>query len=512
MNSLKENDRYILNENYLLKFDQKRFELMPKCTNSLYQNYSDEDTPEDIFLSVHPMLALMLYLFDGIRSVQEIIETYSQIAGFNKEYIGTFVRNMIKELTMTQEGKYLKFGENLFYLPKNLLLKNRNPQYRRNLTINDFLIPKDNLDLESMRSFIPSDCIMEINFNCFTDCVYCYADRRKDIATMPIEKIKEIIKEAKDLRMRGIDLSGGEVFLYENWELLIRELLENDFTPYISTKVPLNETTIKKLKDLGLKGIQISLDSLQKEELKPILHVSDDYLPRMIKTIEALDREGIKIATNSQITTINEGMHRIKELFDFLVKLDNIKSIRFGAVGYSLYQTKNNFEKISISIEKILKIEELITEYKDKYPGISISFSGYTEESSVICDKKEKEKNFIGRVRCSGNFYAFVILPDGKVTICEQLYYHPRFIIGDLQKQTIKEIWNSEKALSLYNLSRESVREASACRTCEQFNPCHKNKGICWRNILIAYGHENWDFPDPACPESPMPFNRYWNK
>ena len=46
------------------------------------------------------------------------------------------------------------------------------------------------------------------------------------------------------------------------------------------------------------------------------------------------------------------------------------------------------------------------------------------------------------------------VLPDGKVSACEQLYWHPQFIIGDLKKQSIEEIWNSPKAWELYNLSK----------------------------------------------------------
>lgn len=32
------------------------------------------------------------------------------------------------------------------------------------------------------------------------------------------------------------------------------------------------------------------------------------------------------------------------------------------------------------------------------------------------------------------------ILPDGKVTICEQLYWNSHFIIGDVQRTNLKDI------------------------------------------------------------------------
>lgn len=35
------------------------------------------------------------------------------------------------------------------------------------------------------------------------------------------------------------------------------------------------------------------------------------------------------------------------------------------------------------------------------------------------------------------------------------------FILGDLNKQSIMEMWESEKALSLWNFSKEDVRDES---------------------------------------------------
>lgn len=42
------------------------------------------------------------------------------------------------------------------------------------------------------------------------------------------------------------------------------------------------------------------------------------------------------------------------------------------------------------------------------------------------------------------------VLPDGKVTLCEQLYWHPQFILGDLKEQTLAEIWQSPRANGVF--------------------------------------------------------------
>jgi radical SAM protein with 4Fe4S-binding SPASM domain len=95
------------------------------------------------------------------------------------------------------------------------------------------------------------------------------------------------------------------------------------------------------------------------------------------------------------------------------------------------------------------------------------------------------------------------VLPDGKVTLCEQLYWHPFFLLGDLNRQSIMEMWHSEKALSLWNFSQEEVRDVSPCKTCEAFDGCRRGLGNCWRQAIAAYGPENYDFPSPDCPKAP---------
>lgn len=73
--------------------------------------------------------------------------------------------------------------------------------------------------------------------------------------------------------------------------------------------------------------------------------------------------------------------------------------------------------------------------------------------------------HFNGAV-CSALSSHLFILPDGKVTICEQLYWNPRFIIGDAKKSGLKEIWQSPEALHLCNLSRKDLSRQSKCKAC----------------------------------------------
>ena len=90
------------------------------------------------------------------------------------------------------------------------------------------------------------------------------------------------------------------------------------------------------------------------------------------------------------------------------------------------------------------------------------------------------------------------ILPDGKVTICEQLYWNSHFIIGDVQRTNLKDIWQSQEALYLCNLSRQDIGQHNKCQACTHFEECFRYGNRCWNNITKAYGKKYWDYPDPT--------------
>ena len=93
-----------------------------------------------------------------------------------------------------------------------------------------------------------------------------------------------------------------------------------------------------------------------------------------------------------------------------------------------------------------------------------------------------KMSEFEKRNRCVANQSGLVILPNGDVTICEELYWHNSFILGNISKSSIEDIWRSDKAQSLFNLKQEDVSKDSNCSKCDIFSRCRYNKGVCCRS------------------------------
>lgn len=342
----------------------------------------------------------------------------------------------------------------------------------------------------------PISCIFELTMNCFTDCVYCYADRKgfgDKLLSLP--QIREILKDLYNSKIVDIVLNGGEVLMHPDIKEILLECTKYGYFPFISTKMPVSGEILKFLKSIGITNIQVSLDSINPETLKNHLNVGGDYLTKIIRTMDLLDQMEFPWRVNTIITKYNSSADKeIIPLIDYLAKYKSLKQITISAAGYSHYKSYENFNSLKVTKENYENSRRKVYEKISCYPHLHIIM----KEGNYLLPEVFKQRSI-----CTANQQGFIILPDGKVTICEELYWNPHFIIGDLTKNTIWEIWNSEKAKGLFYLPQSKIQKSSPCSSCEEYENCRSFRGVCWKMIIAAYGKENWDYPDPTCPYAP---------
>lgn len=92
------------------------------------------------------------------------------------------------------------------------------------------------------------------------------------------------------------------------------------------------------------------------------------------------------------------------------------------------------------------------------------------------------------------------ILPDGNVTMCEQLYWNKNFIVGNIIHHNLAEVWNSDKAKAIFFIKQEDIPSDSLCHSCKQFEACRSIRQVCYREIVRKYGTDKWYYPDVNCP------------
>ena len=490
-----ENSIYVLNPGYRLRQDGSRVVLASFDNKSL-------NAVDDWLSFIHPLQAQMLSFFSVPRPLHESI-------GACAKYMRLDIDSMTRIITPFLDNKEpigisLKQGGNA-YFPEHVITTSNGteavnaPAY----AVTDFVI-NDPVDLETYRLAYPININMELTMKCYVNCIYCYANRNlQDKSVLSTGRILDFIEECEKQRVFNLDINGGEVLLHPDIESILEKLVKCGYRPLISTKKPIDKKMLSYLKSIGIDSFQISIDSANNNILTSLIKAPKGYIDKISETLHNAAHYGMQIDVNSVICSYNSSIDDLEQLLKFLSLHKAVRRVRLSPAGYSLY--KGNYAEIAPKLDDLHRLENYIIENSSKYPFI-INVSGYDEK--CMFEPENKIKSFPKRAICTGNVRNAVILPNGDVTICEELYDHPAFVIGNIKKQSLKEIWNSEKALALYEFSLK--QNNSVCHECEDKHLCRKKKGVCWKSVLMAYGADKWDFPDPRCPKAPYPYNQFF--
>lgn len=143
---------------------------------------------------------------------------------------------------------------------------------------------------------------------------------------MSIEEIIDISKIFIELGVKKIRLTGGEPLIRKNIEKLLRDL-SGQVELAITTNGILVDKFISLFEEVGLKNINISLDTLNKE--KSIFITKRDYFDRIMKNIDLLIERKINVKVNMVLMRdVNDN-----EILDFIewtkYKCITIKFIEF---------------------------------------------------------------------------------------------------------------------------------------------------------------------------------------
>lgn len=489
--------KYVLNPDYIIRNDKNRFCLYNK--GKMLNNA----VPINTFL--HPLQAHFFSFFtQEPQDLDDIIFLISEDFDYTKDEVFKMVAPFIKN----EEIRILKLNDNNIYIPRNFLIQLEEVKGKYHPL--HLKVAKENInrtvDLKTRRlNVAPSSITLMLTNKCCTQCCYCYADTTTTISRyIPLERLMEIIKEARKLNLSNINLIGGEIFLYKNWFHILKNLVENDFMPdIISTKVPITEDIADKIRTSGFTNcLQLSIDSLESEIQSKTLKVNSHYTKILKKGIEILEERHIPYQVSTVLTKWTANEENLREIFKFFSTKKYIRNWEIRSAMYSFKKGEANFADLKVSKAKF---DELFTFIEQEIKPNS-PFKILISKDNVDKDYRKSDKgceSFEG-AKCSALNNHLFILPDGKVTICEQLYWNPNFIIGDINHSSIEDIWQSPKAMSLVNMKRQDISKKSACKTCTFYDMCFKvDRNRCWSDIIKTYGEDNWDYPDPRCSKAP---------
>ncbi len=166
---------------------------------------------------------------------------------------------------------------------------------------------------------------VSVTERCNFRCQYCMPE--KPFSWVPKEnllKFEELflfIKVAIDEGIRKIRITGGEPLLREDLDKFIKMIY--DYCPEIdlamTTNAYLLEGSAQKLKDAGLKRINISVDSLIPDVAEKI--AKKDVLAKVLSGLEEALRVGLKVKVN-MVPMIGMNENEILDVMEFCKERD----------------------------------------------------------------------------------------------------------------------------------------------------------------------------------------------
>jgi radical SAM protein with 4Fe4S-binding SPASM domain len=453
----------------------------------LFSVNSIETDGDEVCRFLYPQQAIILALFDGTKKIRDIKKLVS------------FLFNLTDEGAAEQIKALLALPVNSNDVIGSLLLEtdDTNAHLIRTYDPGRFVVPADEIDMRDVRCKTPIRILVLPTMQCVTNCIYCYADTgnmqgRKQFG---LDLFKKLLRELKECAIETVDFSGGDFFCRADAFELLEATFQEGLYPTIPTKMPLTREVADRLASIGLKTIQISIDAVTPDLIDKLMQ-RRGYGSKILDTIDYLGEAGIKVRTNTVLTPLN--IQDVPALITFLAKRPFVFKISITCYGRSLYR---HDDALFVGEDSLHEFEENLNTIKMSYPQKRITFSGANTDYYVGTEN-EKSELYKERALCTANRRGVVVLPDGQVTVCEELYFHPGFIIGDLNKNSLLEVWNSAKAMELAHPSQESVSDGP-CKTCPDYRECHDNLGRCYREALKAYGYEKPHWPDPRCSRAP---------
>ena len=228
---------------------------------------------------------------------------------------------------------------------------------------------------------------------CNYKCTYClpqgYKKTPGDMRSfMSAEEISRLSKALSELGVCKIRLTGGEPTVRKDFFDILKDMKKNSNIPKVTITTngyQLNKIA-KKLYETGLDGINISIDSLNRETFKKL--TGHDRLPETLEGIKILQRLNFKnIKVNAVLLKgINDSCDEFKKFGNFIKnnKID-FRFIELMQTGDNLDYFKKNHVSSKIFREYLDRNDWIYqTQSKDASPALNFIHPNFKGKFGLI--------------------------------------------------------------------------------------------------------------------------------
>ena len=376
------------------------------------------------------------------KSIDEIIKELTDI--FTGVEFKTLKHDAIEfYLFLTEEG-YLSTGETY-----QECLHSERPKLSERQSNSITIQTKDcSKEVFGKSDFLRSLHI-EVASACNERCVHCYIPHAYKNAVIDSSLFYSILKQARDLNVVNVTLSGGEPLLHPDIINFLARCRELDLSVNVLSNLTLlTDEILAEMKKNPLLCIQTSLYSMEPRVHDSITHLVGSF-EKTKNNLLRLQGENIPLQISCPV------MKQNKDSFIDVMQWGqrHAISVTVDPVIFATYDRTCSNLKERLSLEEIGAVidKQLSETYVHAMREMAQEKIGQTNEAPI----------------CSICRYNFCISATGYAFPCVGWQSN---IIGDLNRQTLREIWEtSEKVQTLRQIKR---KQFPRCVTCEDRGYC----------------------------------------
>lgn len=305
----------------------------------------------------------------------------------------------------------------------------------------------------------PINVTLRFTNACNLNCLHCHSKSGKSKLIMSKKSAFKIIKQLKESKVLGINISGGEPLLYPYLFEVVAYMKELGIRVTISTNAALvTEEIAKKMAENEIKGAQISLDGCSEAVHDQIRNVKGCY-QKTLNAIELLKRYNIPIMLVTVLS--NQSLQEYSNIIDFSYKIGaqahkTNAMLPIGNAKYNMALIQDKFLSKYIEIWKKKKME-----YRGRMKVKGEM--GFLMQVGLEYYHSNNNPNILN-VGCPAGLTTCAILENGDVTPCS---FCTDIICGNVEKEKFQDIWNNSE---IFQKIRK--RNFNGCNRCKHNQYC----------------------------------------
>lgn len=391
----------------------------------------------------------------------------------------------------------LEMGRLAFHVDKNIMRDYfKDPIARRGLlnvmkSIGDYGVTRPS------RLSAPFLVVWNYTNACNLRCVHCYQNAGRPLGDeLTLEEKLEVVDQLAENNVAALAFSGGEPLMGRDfWEVARYAASKKMYVSVATNGTLLTEDTVKKLVEVGVGYLEISLDAAT-PEIHNAFRGSEDAWQRTMQGIRnAVKEKSLFVCIASTITR-----HNYEELEQLVELAKKLGAQRF--LAFNFIPTGKGKDALEIDLSPQMRENMLRTLFKYLKEG-KVEVMTTAPQFARICMMNSRDTfsmahfgagrmdertrtiaEFIGG--CGAGRMYCAIQPNGIMTPC---VYIP-VKVGDLRKEKFINIWRNSEIL---NTLRDRWNLKENCGKCNYKNVC----GGCRARAYAYYG--DLEECDPGC-------------